>query len=175
MNPTRSSAASAPTRYSVIDSPIGPLTLAGDGDTLTHLRMEVQTHPPLGQDTWIADEGGFEKVVEQIDAYFAGERTEFDIALRMEGTDFQRRVWTALLGIPYGETASYGEIAEEIGRPTASRAVGMANGRNPLAIIVPCHRVIGSSGALVGYGGGLDRKQTLLDLERAHHRAHLGR
>jgi methylated-DNA-[protein]-cysteine S-methyltransferase len=179
MSPTRSSrslAASSPReprRFRVIDSPIGPLTLAGDGDTLTNLSMEAQTHLPRGLDSWIADDGGFEKVVEQLDAYFAGARTEFDIALRMDGTDFQRQVWAALLGIPYGETASYGEIAEEIGRPTASRAVGMANGRNPLAIIVPCHRVIGSSGSLVGYGGGLDRKQTLLDLERAHHQPRL--
>jgi methylated-DNA-[protein]-cysteine S-methyltransferase len=180
MSPTRSSPSPRPAtrtnsvkRYRVIGSPIGPLTLAGDGDTLTNLSMADQTHLPIGRDAWIYDDDVFEKAVEQLDAYFAGERLEFDVPMRLDGTDFQRQVWTALLGIPYGETASYGEIAQEIGRPTASRAVGMANGRNPVAIIVPCHRVIGSSGTLVGYGGGLPRKQTLLDLERAHHQPRL--
>jgi methylated-DNA-[protein]-cysteine S-methyltransferase len=120
------------------------------------------------------DDGAFPDVVEQLSAYFAGALTDFDVELRLEGTAFQRRVWSALTEIPYGETMSYGEVAERIGKPAAFRAVGLANGRNPIAIIVPCHRVIGSSGALVGYGGGLDRKRLLLDLERSHTEPRLG-
>ncbi len=112
-------------------------------------------------------------MVDQLDEYFAGERTEFDVTLRLEGTEFQRRVWAGLLEIPYGETISYGELATRIGQPTASRAVGLANGRNPVGIIVPCHRVIGSTGALTGYGGGLDRKRALLDLERSRRQPQL--
>ena len=153
------------TRARVIDSPIGPLTLAGD-DELTVLAMDAQTHPPKGADGWTSDRTAFADVVEQLAAYFAGELTEFDVRLRLEGTAFQRRVWNALLEIPYGETWSYGKLAAHIGQPTAFRAVGLANGRNPVAIIVPCHRVIGASGKLVGYGGGIDRKTVLLDLER---------
>jgi methylated-DNA-[protein]-cysteine S-methyltransferase len=154
------------TRYRMIDSPVGFITIAGD-DAVTGLRMEDQAHPPAGQDDWVADERAFPDVVAQLDAYFAGELTEFDVTLRLEGTEFQRRVWAGLLEIPYGETMSYGQLAARIGQPTASRAVGLANGRNPVGIIVPCHRVIGSTGALTGYGGGLDRKRALLDLERA--------
>jgi methylated-DNA-[protein]-cysteine S-methyltransferase len=105
------------------------------------------------------------EVMRQLEAYFAGERLEFDLPLAPEGTEFQRRVWKALAEIPYGETRSYGELARSIGKPAAVRAVGAANGRNPIGIIVPCHRVIGSSGKLVGYGGGLPMKQMLLDLE----------
>lgn len=152
--------------YRTVDSPVGPLTLAGHDDVLTNLRMDDQAHPPSGHDKWVLDEGAFPKVADQLEAYFDGELTEFDTAFDLEGTAFQRRVWSALLEIPYGETWSYGQVARRIGQPTASRAVGMANGRNPIAIIVPCHRVIGASGTLTGYGGGLDRKQTLLDLER---------
>jgi methylated-DNA-[protein]-cysteine S-methyltransferase len=154
------------TTYRTVSSPVGPLTLAGHDDVLTHLRMEDQAHPPSGREGWVLDEHAFPKVVDQLEAYFAGELTEFDVAVRLEGTAFQQRVWSVLLEIPYGETWSYGRVAKHIGRPTASRAVGMANGRNPVAIIVPCHRVIGSTGTLTGYGGGLDRKRTLLDLER---------
>ena len=106
------------------------------------------------------------EAVEQLEAYFAGERREFDLELEPVGTNFQRRVWEALLTIPYGETRSYGQIAEQIGSPGASRAVGLANGHNPIGIIVPCHRVIGANGSLTGYGGGLDRKRALLELER---------
>ena len=156
-------------RYRVVDSPLGPLTLAGEDEVLMHLRMDDQTHPPTGRDTWLRDDTVFDKVVEQLEAYFAGELTEFDVPLQLEGTPFQRRVWEALREIPYGETRSYGEIATGLGYPmVASRAVGSANGQNPVAVIVPCHRVIGASGKLVGYGGGLDRKQLLLDLERDH-------
>jgi methylated-DNA-[protein]-cysteine S-methyltransferase len=154
------------TSYRTVPSPVGPLTLAGHNEVLTHLRMDDQAHPPSGRNEWKRDEHAFPKVVDQLDAYFAGELTEFDVAIDLEGTAFQRRVWAALLDIPYGGTWSYGAVAKRIGQPTASRAVGMANGRNPVAIIVPCHRVIGSTGTLTGYGGGLDRKRTLLDLER---------
>ena len=156
------------TRYRIIESPVGFVTIAGDDDTITGVRMEDQAHPPAGLEDWEPDERAFQRVVDQLEAYFAGELTDFDVTLRLEGTEFQRRVWAGLLEIPYGETISYGELATRIGQPTASRAVGLANGRNPVSIIVPCHRVIGASGALTGYGGGLDRKRTLLDLERAH-------
>jgi methylated-DNA-[protein]-cysteine S-methyltransferase len=156
-------------RYRTIESPVGFITIAGDHDgTITALRMEDQAHPPAGMEEWEAAPDAFSEAVAQLEAYFAGERTEFDLPLRLDGTDFQRTVWAGLLEIPYGETISYGELASRIGKPNASRAVGLANGRNPVAIIVPCHRVIGAGGSLTGYGGGLDRKRTLLDLERAH-------
>jgi methylated-DNA-[protein]-cysteine S-methyltransferase len=154
-------------RYRITESPVGFITIAGDADAVTAVRMDDQAHPPADRDEWIADDRAFQPVVDQLDAYFAGTLTDFDVTLRLEGTEFQRKVWAGLLEIPYGETISYGELAGRIGRPTASRAVGLANGRNPVAIIVPCHRVIGSTGSLTGYGGGLDRKRTLLDLERA--------
>ncbi|MBY0441181.1 MAG: methylated-DNA--[protein]-cysteine S-methyltransferase [Mycobacteriaceae bacterium] len=151
--------------YRIIDSPIGTLTLAGHGGVLTHLLMADQTHSP-SQTGWVVNQDAFAAAVDQLDAYFAGELINFDVKLDMRGTDFQQRVWKALLTIPYGETRSYGEIAEYIGAPSASRAVGLANGRNPVSIIVPCHRVIGANGRLTGYGGGLERKQTLLELEQ---------
>ncbi len=151
-----------------IDSPIGPLTLAGHGSVLTNLRMVDQTYEP-SRAGWSLDQTAFADAVDQLNAYFAGELIDFDVELDLRGTEFQQRVWKALLTIPYGETRSYGEIAEQIGAPGAARAVGLANGHNPVAIIVPCHRVIGASGHLTGYGGGLDRKQALLELER--HRA----
>lgn len=152
--------------YRTVDSPVGPLTLAGLGSTLHHLRMTGQTHEPDRSGWRPAAADAFGDAVEQLRAYFAGELTEFDLDLEPVGTEFQRRVWTALRTIPYGETRSYGQIAEQIGSPGASRAVGLANGRNPIGIIVPCHRVIGSSGGLTGYGGGLDRKRALLALEK---------
>ncbi|CAM4230193.1 Methylated-DNA--protein-cysteine methyltransferase, constitutive [Mycobacterium basiliense] len=155
-----------------IDSPIGPLTLAGHGSVLTNLRMVDQTYEP-SRAGWKVDHGAFADAVDQLNAYFAGDRTDFDVELDLRGTEFQQRVWKALLAIPYGETRSYGEIAEQVGAPGAARAVGLANGRNPIAIIVPCHRVIGASGKLTGYGGGLDRKQTLLELEKRRLAAHL--
>jgi len=159
--------------YRTIDSPVGPLTLAGTGSTLMHLRMVDQTHEPDRSDWQPAEREVFAEAVEQLAAYFAGDLTEFDLDLDMVGTEFQRKVWAALRTIPYGETRSYGEIAEQIGSPAASRAVGMANGRNPIGIIVPCHRVIGSTGGLTGYGGGLDRKRQLLALERVRESATL--
>ena len=151
--------------YRTIDSPIGPLALAGHGHALSHLRMLNQTYEPNRSD-WAPDERAFPDVVDQLEAYFAGERTDFELDLNLVGSDFQRRVWQALLAIPYGETRSYGQIADQIGASGAARAVGLANGHNPIAIIVPCHRVIGASGSLTGYGGGLNRKRWLLDMER---------
>lgn len=151
-------------QYRTVDSPIGLLTLAGRGSVLTNLRMVDQTYEPSRAD-WSPDPGAFGAAVDQLDAYFAGELTDFDVELDLQGTEFQRRVWKALLTIPFGETRSYGEIAEQIGAPGAARAVGLANGHNPIAIVVPCHRVIGANGSLTGFGGGLDRKRTLLELE----------
>ncbi len=149
-------------------SPIGPLTLMAHDGVLTHLVMEDQAHatdtPPGSR----RDDDAFDEVRTQLDQYFAGTRTRFDVPMRLGGTDFQRQVWAQLCAIPYGETISYGELARRVGNPKASRAVGLANGRNPVAVIVPCHRVIAADGSLGGYGGGLERKTHLLDLERAH-------
>ncbi|HEX6325679.1 MAG TPA: methylated-DNA--[protein]-cysteine S-methyltransferase [Jiangellaceae bacterium] len=154
------------TRWTTTDSPIGPLLLTADDGGLTRLYMEVRKHgPDEVQPEWRRDDSAFTEACRQLDEYFAGQRTEFDLPLNPAGTPFQRRVWEALKTIPYGEIRSYGEIAEQIGRPGAARAVGLANGRNPISIVVPCHRVIGASGALTGYGGGLERKQYLLNLE----------
>ena len=152
-------------RSSTLPTPIGELVLTADPDgALT--RLYLPNRPP---DTsgWERDDALLEPARRQLAEYFAGERTEFDVPLRPTGAPFQLQVWAALLKIPYGETASYGEIAREIGHPTAFRAVGAANGQNPIAIIVPCHRVIGSNGSLTGYGGGLERKRWLLEHEGA--------
>jgi methylated-DNA-[protein]-cysteine S-methyltransferase len=156
--------------HTIVGSPIGPITLVADGAALACLYLDVQRYPDDLGDTDAGDSIVLQEAERQLTEYFAGERTEFDLPLAADGTPFQRRVWSALCDIPYGETISYGELARRIGQPTASRAVGLANGRNPISIVVPCHRVIGSSGKLVGYGGGLDRKQTLLELERARDR-----
>ncbi|KKB98017.1 methylated-DNA--[protein]-cysteine S-methyltransferase [Mycolicibacter arupensis] len=160
------------TCFRTIDSPIGPLTLAGADGRLSHLLMLDHAHAP-SRDGWWRDDSAFPEVAHQLSAYFAGDLTEFDVDYTLVGTEFQRRVWTALLTIPYGQTRSYGELAGQIGSPTASRAVGLANGRNPISIIVPCHRVIGSNGSLTGYGGGIDRKKSLLELERRRSHATL--
>jgi methylated-DNA-[protein]-cysteine S-methyltransferase len=152
-------------RYRVIDSPIGLLTLAGKGPVLTNLRMVDQTYEPDRAD-WTLDDRAFPDAAEQLAAYFAGELQHFDLRLEFQGTPFQQKVWEALRTIPYGETRSYGEIARQIGIPTAFRAVGLATGHNPIAVIVPCHRVIGANGSLTGFGGGLDRKRALLALEQ---------
>lgn len=154
--------------YTVMESQIGDLTLVGDGEELTGLYMQDHRHRPPTAGDGRRDDGAFADARRQLAEYLAGERTEFELPLRIEGSDFQRDVWRALLDIPYGETLSYGELAARIGRPGASRAVGLANGRNPISIVVPCHRVIGSSGALTGYGGGIERKRHLLDLEAAY-------
>ena len=154
--------------YRTIPSPVGPLTLAGVGSTLMHLRMAEQTHEPDRSGWEPAESSAFADVAEQLDAYFSGALTTFDVDLELGGTEFQRRVWAALRTIPYGETRSYGQIADQVGSPGAFRAVGLANGRNPVSIIVPCHRVVGASGAMTGYGGGIDRKRQLLTLEGQH-------
>lgn len=154
-------------RYTVVDSPVGPLTLAGEDGALSGLYLCEQRHRPPRERFGTEDPAGFDAVAEQLAEYFAGERTTFDLPLRLHGTPFQRRVWEALCEIPYGETTSYGELAERIGRPGAARAVGLANGRNPVSIIVPCHRVVGSTGSLTGYGGGIAVKRQLLDFERS--------
>ena len=150
-------------RFSTLPTPIGELVLTADPDgALTRLYLPNRLPDTSG---WERDDALLEPVRRQLAEYFAGQRSEFDVLLRPTGVPFQLKVWDALLKIPYGETASYGEIAREIGHPTAFRAVGAANGQNPIAIIVPCHRVIGSNGSLTGYGGGLPTKRALLDLE----------
>jgi len=148
-----------------IDSPVGRLLLAGDGDSLIQVGFQSGPRPLRPADSWIVDGAPFRAVVAQLHEYFAGKRRRFDLPLAPRGTDFQRRVWRALTEIPYGNTISYGELARRIGKPSASRAVGLANGANPLPIIVPCHRVIGADGSLTGFGGGLPIKRRLLALE----------
>ncbi len=157
-----------PTTQRTIDTPVGLITLMGDAHHLTHLLYDHQVERVRRRHDPVVDDHAFADVVAQLSEYFAGDRTEFDVPLAPEGTPFQLRVWEELTRIAYGETWSYGELAARIDRPGAARAVGAANGRNPISIIVPCHRVIGASGRLTGYGGGLDAKSTLLDLERDH-------
>ncbi|MFH9569470.1 methylated-DNA--[protein]-cysteine S-methyltransferase [Streptomyces sp. NPDC017454] len=153
-------------QHTVIDSPYGALTLVAEDGVLCGLYMTDQRHRPPEESFGAADDGPFAEAEDQLTAYFAGELKDFTIALCLNGTPFQRTVWDQLRRIPYGETRTYGELADALGNPAASRAVGLANGRNPVGIIVPCHRVIGASGGLTGYGGGLERKQRLLDFER---------
>ena len=152
--------------YTFIDSPLGPLLATADSSgRLTRLHMQNGRHPHPVDPTWPHDDEPFAELRAQLEEYFAGARHTFELALAPAGGEFELRVWTALCEIPYGATASYGEIAERIGAPGAARAVGLANGRNPIAVIIPCHRVIGADGSLTGYGGGLERKRLLLDLE----------
>lgn len=153
--------------HCVVDSPVGPLTIVDDDDHLVGLYMDEQRHRPDPGTHGERDDDVQPRVREQLTAYWAGQLREFDLPLRLVGTPFRQRVWEALRTIPYGETWSYGKLAVEIGQPAASRAVGLANGRNPVSIVVPCHRVVGANGSLTGYGGGLQRKQWLLDHERA--------
>ena len=151
--------------YCYFDTPIGELLLAGEQDALTMIGFPKGSMRRDPEPDWIFNEQPFEEVRQQLTEYFAGERKDFDLPLALHGTEFQVSVLEALQEIPYGETTSYGVIAKRIGRPKAVRAVGAANGRNPIPIIVPCHRVIGSSGDLTGFGGGLDTKEALLRLE----------
>ena len=149
-----------------IDSPVGRLLLAGDGDRLHVLAFREGKKARDRHADWIQDGGPLREAVEQLRAYFAGELRDFTLPLAPSGTSFQLRVWEELTRIPYGATICYGELADRIGNPKASRAVGLANGCNPIAIIVPCHRVIGANGKLTGYGGGLPIKEHLLAMER---------
>ena len=149
----------------MVPSPVGDLILTGTGAVLTGCYFsgpEFPNDPSVGM---VRDDDAFGDAVAQLDGYFAGDRTEFDLDLKPTGTDFQLVVWSLLRTIPYGATWSYGQLARATGSPNAARAVGLANGRNPHAIIVPCHRVIGADGSLTGYGGGMERKRLLLDLE----------
>lgn len=173
-------AATATTLYSTMPSPIGELTLVSDGSALIGIYMTRQRPAPPndgGMDAaaavavlpesvvradWVRDDHGLREARRQLEAYFAGELELFDLPVAMHGTPFQLRVWEALRSIPFGETVSYAEIARRIGNATAVRAVGAANGRNPVPIVVPCHRVIGADGSLTGYGGGIERKKWLL-------------
>ena len=152
-------------RHTVVPSPIGPLTVVRDGEALVRLAMAA---PGQFVDAELGDrtDTGFEEVARQLEEYFAGERTAFDLPLHPVGSAFELAVWQQLTRIPYGETRSYGYVATAVGEPGGAQAVGAANGRNPLAIVVPCHRVIGADGSLVGFGGGLPRKRFLLDLEQ---------
>ena len=154
------------TLYTEIESPIDPLMLVSDGTSLIGLYMDAHRWGPTSG-AWTRDDNlaTFRVTARQLAAYFAGELREFDLPLHMSGTDFQKQVWQGLLTIPYGETLSYGAFARRLGNPNGSRAVGLANGKNPISIVVPCHRVIGADGSLTGYGGGLPRKKLLLDLE----------
>src|SRR6266849_932527 len=147
--------------YATFESPVGPLLLAGDSNALRRVSFESSKRSPLPQADWKQNQSAFAEVIRQLQAYFRGELKEFDLPLAMEGTEFQLRVWNALRRIPYGETVSYSQLAERIGNPKAVRAVGLANGSNPIPIIVPCHRVIGSDGSLTGFGGGLSTKKKL--------------
>jgi methylated-DNA-[protein]-cysteine S-methyltransferase len=159
MNPT--------TYYTTMHSPIDDLLLVSDGQVLTGLLMDPARSGTAVGASWKRDPGPFREAVRQLQAYFEGELTRFDLPIALEGTDFQRGVWSALRDLRFGERVSYGELAGRIGRPGAGRAVGHANARNPIGIIVPCHRVIAAGGLLGGYGGGLGRKEWLLEHEES--------
>lgn len=149
------------------DTPIGEMTVAADDAGLRHVLFPDNKYPPPGRGGWRRDVDALRSPREQLLAYFAGERTSFDLVLAPAGTPFQVKVWTTLAAIPFGQTWSYGELARRIGEPRAVRAVGAANGRNPLPVILPCHRVIGADGSLTGFGGGLPLKKFLLGHEGA--------
>jgi methylated-DNA-[protein]-cysteine S-methyltransferase len=152
--------------YTYLESPIGKLLLAGDANGLQQILFSTEGRPAEPDPEWSEDATPLQPAIHQLQAYFAGELENFDLSLSPFGTPFQLKVWSELQKIPYGETISYGELARRIGNPKASRAVGLANGSNPLSIVIPCHRVIGSNGKLTGYGGGLPIKEKLLALER---------
>ncbi len=167
MNPPAAAPiAPTPVMFALVDSPVGVLTLTGTGDAITGCWFERHTKPVDRVADLERDDDAFVEAAGQLEAYFAGRLRRFDLPLAPRGTEFQQRVWMGLRDIPYGETRSYGQLAATLGTPSASRAVGMANGRNPLSIIVPCHRVIGADGSLTGFGGGIERKRYLLELEQ---------
>ena len=153
--------------YSYISSPLGRMIIKGDGRFVTGLHFPHQTGRSGADASWIESDSPFVAVRRQLAEYFAGERRQFDVPVKLVGTPFQKRVWQELLKIPLGEIITFSQLAERVGKSTASRAVGNANGRNPISIIVPCHRVIGADGTLTGYAGGVDRKKRLLALEKA--------
>ena len=153
-------------RHTIIPSPIGPLLLLASDIGLTGLYMSKNAPSPQEHPDWIEDPAPFKECRSQLDAYFKGRLRKFNLSLDLQGTPFQKQVWLALTEIPYGKTLTYGEQARKIGNPNATRAVGLANGRNPVSIVVPCHRVIGANGTLTGFGGGLERKRFLLNLEQ---------
>jgi methylated-DNA-[protein]-cysteine S-methyltransferase len=154
-----------PVLYDHAPSPLGPLLLTSDGEALTGVFMEEHRYGPTVGADWARDAAPFGAVREQLAAYFAGDLQEFSLTVRPAGTPFQQAVWRALQDIPYGATESYGALARHLGDPGAVRAVGAANGRNPVSIVIPCHRVVGADGALTGYGGGMENKRRLLALE----------
>jgi methylated-DNA-[protein]-cysteine S-methyltransferase len=148
--------------YHIYNSPYGAITIVSDGSAITALWLkEIPVEDGINEKDALID-----RARKQLDEYFAGNRREFDLPLSPYGTDFQQAVWKELLAIPYGETRSYGQVAQNIGKPKACRAVGMANNKNPISVVIPCHRVIGADGSLTGYGGGLEMKRKLLDLEK---------
>jgi len=151
--------------HTVVDSPVGPLTLVDENGLLAGLFMHEQRHLPGSAAFGARDDGVLPEVRAQLDAYFTGSLRDFDIPLATTGTPFQQQVWAALRAVPYGSTCTYGDLAAAVGRPSAVRAVGAANGRNPVCVVVPCHRVVGAGGSLTGYAGGLERKSYLLALE----------
>lgn len=154
--------------YTRIPSPLGDLLATRDDDGITGLWLSTGKNAREPRDEWTRDDDAFDDLRTQLAEYFAGERREFELPLHAAGSAFQKKVWAALVEIPYGRTASYGATALAIGAPTASRAVGLANGQNPISIVVPCHRVIGANGSLTGYGGGIAAKQWLLAHEATH-------
>jgi len=151
--------------HTVIDSPLGPLTVVADGGVLSGLYLPGHVRGPGPESLGDRDDDGFDEVTKQLAEYFAGTRTAFSVPVAPAGTPFQQSVWRELMSIPYGQTRSYGQLANTLGGPHLTRAVGSANGRNPISVVVPCHRVVGSDGSLTGYAGGLPRKRFLLDLE----------
>ena len=158
--------------YEVYNAPIGPLLIKEDDGHIVEVSfMEADTRPGFRDDTPLLHSSGTSAIIanciRELDAYFSGILREFTVPIKLNGTDFQKRTWAALMTIPYGNTISYKQLAKRIGQPNAARAVGSANNRNPISIIVPCHRVVGANGALVGYGGGLGNKEFLLELEKA--------
>jgi len=155
-------------RYCYIESMVGRLLVAGNEGGLRYISFMEGKHRITPEIDWKEDRSYLGKAIRQLDLYFQGRLKQFSLKLAPQGTPFQLDVLRALQEVPYGETISYGELAQRIGRPNASRAVGAANARNPLPIVIPCHRVIGSNGSLVGFGGGLEIKKRLLDLERTH-------